>query len=120
MTNEEYILKWWKKKTVRMLAGELNVKEQAVRDILRKHKISPISESDLKAAFILDNYERMTVKEIAESLNMTNQGVRDICDEWGIKCKPKNKKYKPPKSFWDRIRENGGYDLGISEMKYSL
>lgn len=103
MTDQEYILSHWKKKTVKQMAEESGIPEQKIRNFLSHNDITPTSEKDLATAFILDHYETMTPKQIAAELKVTVQYVSVICKEWGIKCFKPGKKENPvpKKSFWD-------------------
>lgn len=125
MTPEEYILKWWKKKTVKMMAEDLGLKPEQVGYILHKHGISPISGFDLKSSIVLDHHESMTVAEIEKEFNIPAAIISVICRRWGIHCikagekkrlqektnEPEPEKpHDPTKTFWNHIKPSESFE----------
>jgi hypothetical protein len=81
---EDHIRKYWKTRTVAMMAEDLNLAPTVVRKAAKKIDIDPVSPRDLKVAFILDNYLHQTIDQLAEALECNRSTITAVMKEYDL------------------------------------
>jgi hypothetical protein len=129
MTIKKYILKNWKTKTIGMMVDEGKFSYKMLRKTCKELGIDPITKHDMMVSVVIKNCEKHTAEQIAGLLKVTVDAIYKICRDWDIKCISESEyqqqqdilaKRDVRKSFWDRIRENGDYEVRVEERRYSI